>query len=385
MALYSLLVPCEPGLASLLLAELHGLGYHGKIVNHKSVRVTDVVDDDVVRLNYVLRQATGVYLILWEGRVHTLDDIREVAREPDYIPWLCPDQSFYVEGDRSGDHNFRAYQMGGAIGQAIVNQFRARKGVRVSANLNDPDVCFHAQLCDDYLVISVNTSGENLRKRHPRPYQHRSSLRPTIAAAMLSLSSFGKGKAVLDPMAGGGTLPTEACLMQKGMLAGAFREAYAFEKLVHLDTGSFADLKAQTFESDMGDEVLIGACDRSVKALRGMQENFRAQGLEQDIMAWEDDAERLEKVKEGMFQIMISNPSYGIWNGSARLARQTYSRVPKVAVEKGIEEMVMVTPEADYLIASAEDAGYRVTDLIPFLHGDLENKMFRLIIGSLSK
>jgi len=380
--LHTLLIVCEPGLQALQLAELKNLGYNGEVVNATSVRVVHATDDDVVRLNHLLRQALGVYVILWEGAVDTLDDIRQAGSEADYAMWLDPKQSFRVEADRFGEHTFRSPQIAGAIGQRVVNQFMQRKGVRVRADLDHPDVRFHALLYDDHLVISVNTSGDTLRERHPRVYRHRSSLRPSIAAAMIGLSSFGTGRSLFDPMAGGGTLPTEACLIKMGIPAGAFRKSYAFEKLVNFDARLLDRLRTKKREPLLGNDVQIGACDRSVKSLTGMRQNFEAQGLIGEIDHWEDDAEQLRKLDAGRFQIMISNPSYGIWNGSVKLAHQTYEQVPKRAAEKGIDEMVMVTPDDEWLIACAEKAGYHLTDRIPFMHGDLENRMVRLILNA---
>lgn len=377
---HTLLIVCEPGLHTLQLAELHVLGYEGEVINPTSVRVVNAMDDEVVRLNHFLRQATGVYVILWEGDVNTLDDIRQAGSEADYSMWLDPKQSFRVEADRFGEHTFRSPKIAGAIGQRVVDQFMQRHGVRVRADLDHPDVRFHALLYDDHLIISVNTSGDNLRDRHPRVYQHRSSLRPSLAAAMIALSSFGKGRSLFDPMAGGGTLPTEACFIKKGIPSGAFRQSYAFEKLVNFDSDFLKQLRAMERESFLGDEVQIGACDRSVKALTGMRQNFEAQGLVEEIDHWEDDAEYLRKLDAGRFQIMVSNPSYGIWNGSLKLAHQTYEQVPKVAADKGIEEMVMITPDDAWLIACAEKVGYRLTDRIPFMHGDLENRVVRLTL-----
>ncbi|MGA1195941.1 MAG: hypothetical protein ACO36I_05500, partial [Candidatus Latescibacterota bacterium] len=120
----------------------------------------------------------------------------------------------------------------------------------------------------------------------------------------------------------------------------------------------------------------------AVKALTGMRQNFEAQGLIADIAHWEDDAEQLRKLDAGRFQIMIANPSYGIWNGSVKLAHQTYELVPKRAAEKGIDEMVMITPDDGWLIECAEKAGYHLTDRIPFMHGDLENRMVRFTLDA---
>lgn len=378
--MHTLLIVCEPGLHVLQLAELKSLGYSGEVVHAASVRVEHATDDDVVRLNHLLRQAIGVYVVLWEGSVDTLDDIRQAGSEADYVMWLDPKQSFRVVADRFGEHTFRSPEIAGAIGQRVVDQFMQRSGVRIRADLDHSDVRFHALLYDDHLVISVNTSGNTLRDRHPRVYQHRSSLRPSIAAAMIGFSSFGTGRSLFDPMAGGGTLPTEACLIKKGIPAGVFRKCYAFEKLVNFDSGLLERLRAMEREPLLGNDVQIGACDRSVKALTGMRQNFEAQGLIEEIDHWEDDAEHLGKLEAGRFHILISNPSYGIWNGSLKLAHQTYERVPQVAADKGIDEMVMVTPDDDWLIVCAEKAGYHLADRIPFMHGDLENRMVRFTL-----
>ncbi len=155
-----------------------------------------------------------------------------------------------------------------------------------------------------------------------------------------------------------------------------------FEQLLNFDSDLLKHVRDSAGESTLPDDVQIGACDRSTKALVGMRQNFEAQGLVEEIDHWEDDAEQLGKLEAGRFQIMISNPSYGIWNGSVKLARQTYELVPKVAAEKGIDEIVMVTPDDEWLIACAEKAGYHLTDRIPFMHGDLENRMVRLAFDS---
>jgi hypothetical protein len=44
--------------------------------------------------------------------------------------------------------------------------------------------------------------------------------------------------------------------------------------------------------------------------------------------------------------------------------------------------MVMVTPDDEWLISCAEKAGYHLTDRIPFMHGDLENRMVRFTLDA---
>lgn len=376
--MHTLLIECEPGLSGLQLAELCALGYGGEIVNPLTARVSGAEDGDVVRLNYLLRQATGVFILMGDGLADSLDLIREVAAGPDYSVWLHPEQSFRVQARRFGQHPFRSPQIAGAVGLAVIDQFLQRRGIRVRVDLDNADVTFHAQLHQDHLCISVDTSGQNLSDRHPRPYQNPASLRPAIAAAMLELSSFGMGKPLLDPMAGGGTIPSEACFVRRGQAAGAFRGPFAFQRLRNLDSGSLGDLRDAEAGSIGLCDVPITASDRSTNALKGMRQNFAAQGILGEINVQEDDAERLEKVEEGSFQLLISNPPFGLRFGNPRKARQTYDRVPSVAVDKGIDEIVMITPHSDWLAESGERAGLRLTDSIPFMHGDLENNMLRL-------
>jgi 23S rRNA G2445 N2-methylase RlmL len=376
---HTLLVECEPGLSELQLTEIRGLGYRGSVDNPLTVRVEDAQDCDVVRLNFLLRQATGVFIELWHGTVHGLDSIRDAAAVPDYAEWLQSGQTFRVQARRFGEHEFFSPEIAGAVGQVVVEQVSQRHGSRLRADLEGADVTLHAQLYDGRLAISVDTSGTNLSERHPRSYQHPASLRPSIAAAMLELCSFGTGKALLDPMAGGGTVLTEACFIRNGIPAGRFQECFAFQRIAHLDSSLLPALRQQTDESSQPCSDRIGGCDRSTNALAGMRRNFAAQGIAAQIHVWEADAARLDRADIEGYEVLVSNPPFGLRSGRLAEVRKTYERVPMLAAQAGVSQIVMITPNDDWLIESAEAAGYELTDLVPFMHGDLDNRMIRLV------
>ncbi|GIX06989.1 MAG: hypothetical protein KatS3mg115_1392 [Candidatus Poribacteria bacterium] len=203
-AFVPLVVSCESGLEALLIRELDRLGYAAERIKPAKVLVRGRDLSDVIRLNFWVRQANRVFLLLWAGEVGSLEEVREAAGTVPYSRWMGPDQTFGVVGVREGVHDFTSVDIGREVGAAVVEHFLKVARVRVRAHLDAPEVQFFAELSDRHLMILLNTTGEPLTRRHPRRYQHFAPLKPPLAAALLELSSFRKGPPLLDPMAGGG-------------------------------------------------------------------------------------------------------------------------------------------------------------------------------------
>ena len=375
-----LLIACEPGLELLQVAELHALGYEAEVLKPSKVLVRRRDEHDIVFLNYHLRQMSRVLLILKRCEVESLDDIAQVAAELDYAPFLTTAQTFGARGVRIGDHDFTSTDIGRVVGGAVIDFFLRTRGERPAVHLDAPDVWIRAELSDTTLVIAVDTTGDSMIRRHSRVFQHFAPLRPTIAAAMLSLGGFGADKPVLDPLAGGGTIPAEAALTRMNVPPGYFRESFAYERIPCIEHPPAEELHAQAMENFRACDVRIGASDRATNSLRGMASNFDRMGVADAITLWEDDAERLEGVERGDYRLLVTNPPFGQRIGRPALVKRLYDRLPVLAAEKGITEIVTMTPNGGWMVAALEQAGWTITHRIRFLYGDLPTMMYRAVL-----
>jgi 23S rRNA G2445 N2-methylase RlmL len=376
---FDVVVACAVGLEDLVTEELGELGHEAEPVKPANLLVRDVDSEGVVSLNYLTRQATRVFLMAWVGEAASPEDIRACSAEVDYTQYMAADQTFGVKGVRVGEHDFTSTDIGAYVGAAVVDCFQARHGVRVRANLDAPDVQFYAELRDSHFMITVNTTGDSLIRRHRRPYQHFAPMRPNLAATLLRMSSFDKGVSTLDPMAGGGTISTEACMMARDMPAGYFRDKWAFERLRCIDDGVFAQVRDRALSSIVPSETKIGACDKYLRSVEGMRGNLTAQGLADDIHTWEDMAETLAGVEVGEYDTLVTNPPYGVRIGNPRVVRRLYDAFPKAAMDKGIREIVVTTPRQANICNALTEAGYEVVEQRQFLYGGLWSWIVRAV------
>ena len=338
-------------------------------------RVTAHVDHeaDSVRLNWVLRQAHRVYVLAGLGTVQSLEDIRAVAAEVDYSHYMNPSQTFAVRGVRVGDHAFQSPDIARVVGSAVTEHFAAR-GTRVRANLDAPEVEFHADLSDSHLMVLVNTTGESLIRRHRRVFQHSAPLPAPLAASLLAVSAFSRGATILDPMAGGGTILTEAAMIADAILPGDHVDSFAYERIACIGTatvGRGAMVAAET--QSLPASACMGACDLSPKSLQGMRENFRVQGVAGRITSWLDDATALDGVQPGTYHSIVSNPPYAMRVGNPRVVKALYERFPKVAMDKGVKEIVVTTPRSEWMVPALQSAGYEIREVRGIVYGALSS------------
>mgnify|MGYP006419659151 FL=1 len=372
-------VGCAVGLEDLVTEELGELGYQAEYIKPAKLLVRDVGSDDVVSLNYLTRQATRVFLMAWIGEAESVGDIRACADEVDYTQYMTPEQTFGVKGVRSGEHEFTSTDIGAYVGAAVVECFQARHGVRVRANLDEPDVQFYAELRDSHFMITVNSTGESLIRRHARPFQHFAPMRPNLAATLLRMSSFESGVGMLDPMAGGGTISTEACMMVRKIPSGHFRDSFAFERLHCVDEGSYARVRAEALSQIVPCSTKLGACDKYARSVEGMRGNFAEQGFGDDIRTWEDMAETLDGIEVGEYDTLVTNPPYGVRIGNPRVVRRLYDAFPIAAMDKGIREIVVTTPRQANICHALTAAGYKVVEQRHFLYGGLWSWIVRAV------
>lgn len=111
------------------------------------------------------------------------------------------------------------------VKNAVVDQFREDTGQRPNVDPDNPDLPLVVFLQRDEAWLYRSLSGfGSLHKRGYRDCMHRSSLRETLAAAMLLFAGYDPDKDVLlDPMCGSGTIAIEAALKARRIAPGLVR------------------------------------------------------------------------------------------------------------------------------------------------------------------
>src|SRR5438445_1938169 len=185
---------------------------------------------------------------------------------------------FSVEVGPSQDFEASPLQLRGVVKNALVAALASR-GVTAQLDAESPDVVFvvrRAGASDEErrTVVGIDIGLGARHRRGARVVMGPAPLRETMAAQLIMLSRWdARTEPLVDPMAGGGTIPIEAA----GLAVGA-----AIRKPMDLPIGrltAFEDLPIQTPDLFPGTVPRILALDVDPERIPAMVGNLRAAGL----------------------------------------------------------------------------------------------------------
>lgn len=268
---------------------------------------------DAVEPLLALSTVEHVVEILAESAVSTLDDVRRAVREV-HIPGLSKDTTFRVTGRLKGDHRFDRRQLEGAAGAAVQWRHRAR------VDLDGFDLHVRVDLDGARLLVGLQRNAVPLSKRLRRAKALRTSIKPTVAAAMVRLAGAHRGDGrLIDPLCGAGTIPVEA--------------------------------------KRINPRLEVHACDwdrATAEVARGTVANH---GLEIDVRVC--DARSLARHYREPFDHIVTDPPYGVrlarQSGVARLYRELAPSWERVLAETG--RIVVALVKFRTFVASLEGTG----------------------------
>ena len=181
------------------------------------------------------------------------------------------------------------------------------------------------RLDQDFVTVSLDTSGENLHRRGYGEHRLEAPLRETLAAGVWKYFFSGYSGVVLDPFCGSGTLLLESAREMAGLFPGIWR-SFAFESLplarlfTALDRSRLLQEKAVFPEG-----TLFWGNDLEKRALEASRHNL---GLLAGEQSWPfqwtgQDARTLQPLPDLKNGVFLSNLPYGErLSGSPTLLRE---------------------------------------------------------------
>jgi putative N6-adenine-specific DNA methylase len=235
---------------------------------------------------------------------------------------------FSVEVGPSSDFGSSPLQLRGVVKNAIVEALASR-GVASEVDAGSPDIVFVVRRAGTpdarRTVVGIDLGGGARHRRGARVAAGPAPLRETMAAQLILLSRWdARTEPLVDPMAGGATIPIEAA----GLAVGAAIRRPSDLPQRHL--AAFKDLPHEAPDLFPGTLPQIAALDADPERIPAMVGNLRAAGLtgpayeDSIVIAQMDvrgltpaDIERMlpaaRNMKPGVF---CFNPPYGVRMGA---------------------------------------------------------------------
>src|SRR5437667_71586 len=259
------------------------------------------------------------------------DAVRLEPLFADLVPVLSaddrlPDENlpFSVEVGSASDFEASPLQLRGVVKNALVEAFAAR-GVAAELDAESPDIVFVVRRAGipetRHTCVGIDIGGGARHRRGARVAMGPAPLRETMAAQLIMLSRWdARTEPLVDPMAGGGTIPIEAA----GLAVGAAIRRPSDLPLTHLS--AFQGLAREAPDLFTGTVPRILALDADQARIPDMVGNLRAAGLtgashedsiviaRQDVRALTPDYihRLLPAVRDMKPGVFCFNPPYGV-------------------------------------------------------------------------
>ena len=255
------------------------------------------------------------------------DDLLPALSSDDRLPGSAA-LRLSVEVGPSSDFEASPLQLRGVVKNAVVEALASR-GVASDVDADSPDVVFVVRRAGTpdarRTVVGIDIGGGARHRRGARVAAGPAPLRETMAAQLIMLSRWdARSEPLVDPMAGGATIPIEAA----GLAVGAAMRRPSDLPLGHL--AAFKDLPHEAPDLFPGTVPQIVALDVDPDRIPAMVGNLRAAGLtgpayknsiviaQQDVRGLTPDGigRLLPAVRDMKPGVFCFNPPYGVRIGA---------------------------------------------------------------------
>tara|TARA_B100001093_G_scaffold519721_1_gene610064 strand:- start:8838 stop:10007 length:1170 start_codon:yes stop_codon:yes gene_type:complete len=264
----------------------------------------------VYKANLCLRTALNILVPIKKTNISNQEDLYRSMQEVDWPSIFSVEQTFAIQATVFGSLFEHSLFVAQKAKDAIVDQFRLRFKKRPDVNTTDPDIRIQLHLVDDFLQISMDSSGRSL---HLRGYKQSTNIAPineVLAAGLLLHSHWNGLHDFLDPMCGSGTIAIEAAMIACRIPANINRTRFAFKNWNNYNEDLFETIVNSSLNKTIEHNRPIYAMDKAPSAVRKTQENINAANLADYIQVSRADFFRSPRPTENRLHLLF-NPPYG--------------------------------------------------------------------------
>lgn len=330
------------GLEAPVKRELEALGF--KILKSEDGKITFQGDErGIVKANLWLRCADRVQIKMAEFKALEFEDLFQQVKAIPWEEWIPPDGKFIVNGSSVKSKLSSVPACQSVSEKAIVERLKEIYGIdyfEKTGALYDIKIT----LLKDRVTVTLDTTGPGLHKRGYRQNAVIAPIKETLAAAMINLSFWRKGRILVDPCCGSGTIPIEAAMIARNIAPGLNRN-FVSEEWEAIPAKLWKEERKKAYEViDWDSELEIYAYDINKYAIEAAKENAAEAGVEEDIIFTLGDGGKIKADgKEG--GVIVTNPPYGERIGDRESIDELYEGFNKFLKENKTWSMFAITPD----------------------------------------
>ncbi len=344
MATFDLIATAAFGLEAVVRRELEAGGYEAKVAQPGRV-VFRGDERAIVWANLWLRASDRVLVQVGRFDAADFDALFESTKDLPWERWIGPDAAFPVSGRSIKSQLSSVPACQRAVKKAVVERLMSAHGASELPETG-PTYGIEISLLDNVATLTVDSTGPALHKRGYRTLTGKAPIKETLAAAMVMLSFWEPGRALVDPFCGTGTIPIEAALIGRNIAPGINRN-FTAETWPQLPGPMWRGARNEAMAS-IGpplDERIIGY-DVDDEALAMARHHAEEAGVDEDVhLQRQPFSELTSKRRHG---VLIANPPYGMRVSDREAVEALYREMPEVFRRLETWSIYVLTARGDF-------------------------------------
>ena len=321
MQLYELIAPCHFGMESVLKNEIYDLGYN--VTKVEDGRVFFEGDSEaIVRANIGLRTAERILLNVGTFHAESFDELFEGTFALPWDEYLPQNARFWVTKASSVKSRlFSPSDIQSIMKKAMAEKMTKRYHI-VTFPEDGASYPVRVFIKNNEVTAAMDTSGESLHKRGWRRVGVKAPIAENLAAGLIMLTPWRRGRILVDPFCGSGTIPIEAAMMAANIAPGMHRSFTAMSWDNLISSSTWKEVKEEAYDNiDINRDSDLQGYDIDSQAVSAARENARLAGVDEMIHFQTRSVTELSH--SGRYGFIITNPPYG-----QRLQQDTHGGTP---------------------------------------------------------
>ena len=309
-----LTAPVHFGLESVLKREIYDLGYD--VTDVTDGRVTFAGDEEAcVRANIFIGSAERILIKVGEFKAVSWEEFFDKIYGLPWERYIPLNGRFWVKKASS----VKSALFSSRDIQSLAKKAMVKRLSSVYDTASFPDGRFPEDGADypvrifinkDQVFVGLDTSGESLHKRGYRVKSGTAPISETMAYGIIKLSPFGRGRILVDPFCGSGTIPIEAARIAANIPPGIDRNFLAETWKNLIPEKLWDEIRREGREGiDTLTDTDIQGYDIDPFVIAVAKENAVDAGVDELVHFQARDVSDLSHRKK--YGFIITNPPYG--------------------------------------------------------------------------
>jgi putative N6-adenine-specific DNA methylase len=296
------------GFEELLANELKQLG---ALNIQTGLRMVSFEGDNgfMYKANLACRTAIKILKPIHTFKLKNEQELYDGIYKIDWSEYMNEEQTLAIDATVFSDFFTHSKYVSLKSKDAIVDQFRDKKGTRPNVDIDRPDLRINIHINQDECTVSLDSSGASLHQRGYKTATNIAPINEVLAAGLLMLSGWDGQCDFLDPMCGSGTILIEAAMIACNIPANINRHEFAFERWADYDNAMFETIQAALLKKTREFHYNIKGHDIDITAIKKAIDNIKNANLDEYIDIEQDDFFDTKKESQGKLHILF-NPPY---------------------------------------------------------------------------